>query len=292
MGRSAEDLAKANAHMDEIFDAARIPSQPTSGALFHYSSADGLRDILETGEMFASHVGILNDTTEFSYGMALVRPRLAALADSGFAEVAAKVGRALDERIGCEVFATCFCEEDDLLPQWQGYGAAGSGYSIGFRSATLGLDGDALLLPVSYGDDEAVRRADGAVQWAVHRLRKATDDRTALDAFTTLAVCLLLVATSSKQKVFSHEREWRLLNMQLDKAGNAELSFRNVGGLSVPYVRVAVPRHPASGKLDLVSVRCGPTLFDTATERAVELLLSKCGLEGVPVLRSKAPLRR
>jgi hypothetical protein len=293
--RSPADTAKADWFLDEIFTAAKIPLQPSVPAVFHYTSADGLRGILQTGEIFASHIEFLNDTTELQYGLGVVRPRLAVLEAHGLKRWVGMLESGLDERLGTEIFATCFCAQDDLLPQWHGYGAAGSGYSIGFGTKTLSLDGKAILLPVSYGDAEAIQRADLAIQWAIGRMKAyelADDADAAKDIFTTLATCLILIVTTSKKAVFGHEQEWRFFTIYHHAKDLKDLEFRTIHGLLVPYLRVTIPRPIAGGPLDIVSIRCGPTLLDDAVVRAIRLLLSKSGLPHVPVLRSEAPLRR
>ena len=97
--------------------AAGISSQPTSGILFHYTSAIGLRGILESGNIFGSHVGFLNDTSEWDYGVSIIAKRLPQLAAAGLPSWVDGLNTALNDKMGCEFYAACFCEEDDLLPQ-------------------------------------------------------------------------------------------------------------------------------------------------------------------------------
>lgn len=47
--------------------------------LYHYTTAEGLKSILEGREFWATHVAHLNDSSELEYGLNLLRSRLGVL---------------------------------------------------------------------------------------------------------------------------------------------------------------------------------------------------------------------
>lgn len=144
--RSAVDLANKALNKILAFNIEREfgPKKgPLKGALYHYSTADGLKGIIEKNELWASSAYFLNDSTEITYGCGLVaevlgnwilknpRPETSLALDFAqklrqwFGEELLK-GNVIEP-----IYLACFCEDDNLLSQWRTYGQSG-GYSLGF----------------------------------------------------------------------------------------------------------------------------------------------------------------
>jgi hypothetical protein len=162
--------------------AARHQQPPE--VLYHYTTASGLVGMLSSGRLWATNARFLNDPTEIQYAAKVVRNLLAKaseLYDKKVAEMDA--GKNIVQQIANRlllsgeikkwsadimkilqddenVYIACFCEKGDLLSQWRGYGATGSGYAVGFRSGAIQhLSPDAalnriLLRKVIYDQDE------------------------------------------------------------------------------------------------------------------------------------------
>jgi hypothetical protein len=274
---------------------AGLGREPESDSLFHYTSADGLQGIVGSGQMFASHGKFFNDTSEYEYGLGLLGKPLEALKVVGLGEVRDHILSSFAGHGGYEIFVSCFCEADDLVPQWRGYAAAGAGYSLGLPWRPLSRSGRALLTGVVYGDAAVVEATERAIALATTKAAAATkagDAAALLDVVTSLMVTLLLLIICAKKAVFSYEREFRLVHLlspsEMAKANPVE--FRNSQGLIIPFVRLPVPRDK-EGHLEVTSVRCGPSLHDSATEYGVRMFLNQHDLSTVPILRSDAPLR-
>lgn len=128
---------------------------PPDKVLYHYTSAEGLKGIIENNELWATSAYYLNDSTEVFYGYNVLREVL----DQWFtknkrAEDSITVGLAgqlrssfealFQKRLLKPIYVTCFCEEDNLLSQWRAYGQSG-GYSIGVRVLPkIGIFGERL----------------------------------------------------------------------------------------------------------------------------------------------------
>jgi hypothetical protein len=110
--------------------------------LYHYTTAEGLKGILESGSIWATNSNYLNDSTELLYGnrktleflttkrLESDSPLLASFLDSAL--------KALKEDVPMgETYLACFCRHGDLLSQWRGYGARGLGYSIRLRPLAM-----------------------------------------------------------------------------------------------------------------------------------------------------------
>ena len=120
---------------------------PPNNRLYHYTTADGLKGIVENHEIWATSAYYLNDSAEVAYGCKIVTEALVSWlssrspGDKSFAVAMAEMLRAVFSRdlSGASahrpVFLACFCENDNLLSQWRFYGQSG-GYSIGLAVPT------------------------------------------------------------------------------------------------------------------------------------------------------------
>src|SRR6266496_2487783 len=115
---------------------------PPDTILFHYTSAEGLKGIIESNELWATAY-YLNDAAEMFYGYNVLKEVLdqwlsknSRSEDSitlGLArQLRSSFGDLFEKRLLKPIYLTCFCEEDNLLSQWRAYGQSG-GYSIGFK---------------------------------------------------------------------------------------------------------------------------------------------------------------
>jgi len=198
----------------------------------------------------------------------------------------------LADRGGYDIFVSCYCEIDDLVSQWRGYGAGGAGYSIGIP---LSRSGRVLLIGVVYGDEAVLGAASKAIDLTIQRFVAARKigpggDEAAFDVITSLFLTLMLLAICSKKKVFSFEQAFRLIHLIKTGTSSEAVDFRTANGLVVPFVRLDLPRDN-SERIALSSERCGPSLLDAATGLGVQMHLRARGLGHVPVLRSDVPLR-
>ena len=216
--------------------------------LHHYTTAEGLKGIVESNSLWATAAYYLNDSSEVEYGCAVLRAVLSDwvkaneqnLADSAIAV------RELDRLIShplsqanrmTTMYVACFCERDNLLSQWRAYGQKG-GYSIGFplrRREHLGLYPQnpfysAELLKVNY-EKHLQRRAlndllkrimpmfDNPLIAAGLKADKLADPSYAKFAehlvylLELVYEVLLEVIVTFKNKAFEEEREWRIVVM-------------------------------------------------------------------------------
>ena len=109
-----------------------------SGSLYHYTNLQGAKGILESGALWATDVSYLNDTSEYTYGGAIIRAALAEFQPDEWVSSLLDDLLAPDPRsLGYNIYAACFCEKPDLLSQWRAYSKSGVGYSLEFDRAHL-----------------------------------------------------------------------------------------------------------------------------------------------------------
>ena len=295
------DAARANA----LWVAWERRHQDPPRLLYHYTSAEGLLGMLEGRQLWATNVRFMNDTTELGYGINLVRevlqePATRRARRTARTRTAGKHGRSdilsllADTEVNTKHFAVCFCENGDLLSQWRGYGALGSGFAIGLESRKLGRFA-APFLPESRMGPESLgvilRKViyDPRVQKPLVRkwiacVDSATDPEGAFPAFRMLYECLVCF----KDPGFQEEREWRLI--QQGRVGGNDIckeSFRASAGRIVSYLPLTFPllaSTRATGKPPINdfpagAITYGPTVDDEAAGHALRALVKHHGFD-------------
>lgn len=138
-------VASAQAVFKKIsvtYDRQYSDEPPPGTILYHYTSAEGLKGIIESNELWATSAYYLNDSAEMFYGYNVLKEVLDQwLSKASHCEDSISLGLAqqlrksfedlFEKRLLKPIYLTCFCEEDNLLSQWRAYGQSG-GYSIGF----------------------------------------------------------------------------------------------------------------------------------------------------------------
>ena len=262
--------------------------RPNGGVLYHYTTAEGLKGIIENEELWSTSAYYLNDSAEILYGYRLLDVALeewlkqaTPLEDSisrGLAEsLRHYFGHdALERNVITPIYLTCFCEEGNLLSQWRAYGSSG-GYSIGFKVPAEGIvyglvPGPrvytARCVKVEYDRDKQVRRVleilDSVLpildEQEVKEAVRSIDPISPL-GFSQLSriISEMLVEESIgfKDVAFAVEKEWRFVvrSRELLKQGiddgthtNLPIHFRTARGRLTPFVKLV----PSKAAMPLV----------------------------------------
>lgn len=258
--------------------------------LWHYTSAVGLKGILDSRELWASHVLFVNDKVEASHARELIRRVLGRMVQRSPHAAMELALEQLDALLDRDVFMVAFSEEGDLLGQWRMYGDDGHGFAIGFD--TGGLEQTGIRLHKMLYDEE------NEAEQLVQRMRMMTmviddairaagpDGERAVELGAALAVEHCVAYSTVKHKAFEAEAEWRC-----SKVGGRPKA-RDRDGLLVPYL--ALPLWRDGDMPPLRAIRLGP-LQDRARGRvAVEALWkSTCADALLPeIVASTVPYQR
>src|SRR5882762_4393642 len=111
--------------------------------LWHYTTGTALLAIVSSGQLYATQVGCLNDSTEIRYATRLLREAFLNLqTDQALEEVergflAEFIKDSTQETVvppnaSSKWFVTCFTQQRDDLSQWRAYSGGENGYAIGF----------------------------------------------------------------------------------------------------------------------------------------------------------------
>ena len=113
---------------------------PLPEILYHYTSADALLSIVNSGRISATNIDYLNDSSEVAWMWKAVASQLEATKlseNKAESECATQILKKIEERRRLNEFVASFSENGDDLSQWRAYCPGGFGYSIGFASAAL-----------------------------------------------------------------------------------------------------------------------------------------------------------
>jgi len=252
--------------------------------LYHYTTAEGLKGIVEKQELWATDIFYLNDWTEFYRGRDEFKRELEERPTSTWKCTSEKrVAQAVSDLLqkpnplgNNRVFVCSFSEKGNDLSQWRAYCQDG-GYSIGFRRDQLeqlaNRENNCNLRRCDYSDDCA-HHVDRLLRF-LSRKAGCEDPDTSVRA-TELLLCKF--AAQYKDPRFNDEQEWRLIFV----SSEPKLKFRTRGAFLVPYVRFTL-KDPALWRD--VHVRVGPCLRETDELRVQSIkmfLQSELKRHGLP----------
>jgi hypothetical protein len=231
--------------------------------LYHYTSVNGLRGIIDSGNVWATHLGFLNDLSE---GQAL--------------RVDAEYRARLDETDRrSPVFVASFCRHVDayqmrngLLSQWRGYAGEGGGYCVVFDEAAL----DELV--------DAERRISPGLIIVKNDILYA-DTREPPASLPEGPEFLDLMAFT-KSEAFREENETRIM-LALPPRGIRPIRFRDAEELLIPFVEIFSGRR----KLPVTEIIVGPGPLQRRCAAGVIQFLRAHELD-IGVSLSEIPLAR
>lgn len=286
-----------------------IPSfaRPLPKEIWHYTTAEGLIGILETGKIWATQSACLNDTLEQRYFgdkiHEVVKAKRKTNTDPRLNGMLALADEALLNRnfSTAGLFVTCFSEQEDDLGQWRGYGGGECGYAIGFDTTginkAIARRNGTLLLPMNYDEQkqdflvaDVVHMAE---QYFLQRLAQGiTDtDKLAKDFIIAFAQELDIFACIIKHPKFVSEGERRIAAYLQPNEYNL-LEFRQKRTLLARHLPIDLTiLHEDKNKLPITRIYVGPSPSQQVTKISVGDLLLKFGYKGITVETSKAPYR-
>jgi hypothetical protein len=304
--------------------------RPAKGLLFHYTSTDGFKGIIEKNELWATSAYFLNDSKEIFYGCQIVKEALDDwMAQNPRPETSLSLGLAqqlqeafgdtfLNMKVVRPIFISCFCEGDNLLSQWRAYGKSG-GYSLGFQVPAadpiwgLGFKPETTTLTAVWAKVEYKKNAQlNSCRAILDALLPVFDDLATTNAiaeigahplcgyeviFRRMIDLLLEEVVSFKSEAFASENEWRVVVRQRERIKQGQDDGSKI---VKPYQfrsregmlipYVRLIPSQDGGKLPIAEVHSGPTNDPITTTLAVPILLEQNGFNA-RVIRSDISLR-
>lgn len=136
---SISDTVKPKAQ--KLLESFRKAPLNKSKFIYHYTSASGLRGIVESNCIWATDIAYLNDKEEVDHGITERNKVLNNIVQSSrnspeYKDFASRIGNIKGNR-GDNSFVSCFTRNGDQLSQWRGYSNSVIGYSIEFDREAL-----------------------------------------------------------------------------------------------------------------------------------------------------------
>lgn len=279
--------------------------------LFHYTNSLGLRGILDSSMLWATHYRFLNDTSEVVYSIRvfedLINERRANVQDaviSSFLNVALGISNMLDGML--DGYIACFCERDDLLSQWRTYAESGGGYALGFKTNRIGRPGghqgngqEFVLRRVIYDLEEQRCLLSDVIDKTIQILVNHTRGISPSEERECIIICRQFLFSevidyllSFKHPAFAIEQEWRLCHLTW-RDQERHVLFRDGQFGLTPYVRLDIS--PKAGvhydQLPLARITHGPVPNPDNVAFALRKLLNLRNYSSVDITGSILPVR-
>lgn len=210
--------------------------------LYHYTTLSGLKGILSEGNFWASDVRFMNDSSELTYAIELIDAEVKQVTSNSDMPESIRnffynggVAHILNR---WKPFVACFCEAEDLLSQWRGYGNSDAPVALGLNLVhycSFYLPSRTIFRKVIYEEEkqrQLVRDVMTTWRTTLVELLKAGTNIADLwphlpeyqrnPALDPLREQLIEFSLCFKHPTFAEESEWRLIKLV---APEAELSL-------------------------------------------------------------------
>jgi len=251
--------------------------------LYHYTTTDSFLSIVNGGELWASHIRYLNDTSEQRLAWDHVRARISNRLKTASDEVRERLlpfQSLANSPLDLDLYVLCFSKDGgDRLSQWRGYGESG-GVAIGFEAGEL-------IKRCSHFVTECSRNRPYPMGWAflnqVRYVEPTEDDQSNLvidlfidnpnpteteSRFSKEEVFSLRISLSSanlKHKAFQEENEWRVAIFDVPAES---VQYRCRRSMIVPFVGFDLGKGSPEWPL-IQRVVVGPSPHQSETAAAI-----------------------
>lgn len=299
-------------------------SKPTPDTIYHYTSLDGFKGIIESQDFWLTESDFLNDSTEIEHGIDFARQVFQSFCEQNSSPIASILeGLTIkDKNPRPRINIACFSSERDNLSQWRAYSGISVGVSLGFSKRDLlpqlGYPSECQLVPVLYAEEHKLALwdmfarffSDAYTKDSARQISVSQPDGSIRKFYPTsgyessLKGLLYQLAASCKHSAFEDEREIRLFYTEhsdiVEKYGSgpAKVRFRPTSCFLAPYTTLSDIRNvydlvPAecSPRLALSEVIVGPHPRSDLAIASVKKFLRENGYDDIPVYPSAAPYR-
>lgn len=291
-----ENMQKA---MDAFVDA-NVPDFGTK-SLFHYTSATGLKSILESQKIWFTHYAYLNDYTELQYICSVVKECLDDLKSETpklYKLYRAEHGESFDKKLSSlissmDVYVASFSVVCDKLNMWTYYtkDESSEGYCIEFESFYFSRRMQELNKKISLRPGFVIYDKTTQKSVVSSCLRIMEEVITSVDEITPeqkskihepFLNMLRFYAPIFKHEAFADEQECRII---CTSPSPDFVLTRTKNGVIVPYLELSYDKDKVK------SITCSPTLYQSPVEIGLNALLTANGVSTCEIKRSVIPFR-
>jgi hypothetical protein len=290
--------------------------------LWHYTDWSGLRGIVDSRQVWATHYTYLNDTGELIRALTITKDMFSR--DLAYLQTAIDAVAAGDENETPQLFIASFSEAFDSLEQWRAYSGGSIGFALAFDAKQLREVAESYnfsLVPCKYNDQEARARAkqfDDDWQLALEEIQRYradpqysdTDKRMRVKSWSaeyrTVRGKLAAAMVPFKDECFKREEEVRLVSLALVRGTDYRRmhpdiveDFRLQGTAIIRFVKVPLyfPQGQSCATADpemktpLRAIMFGPAKEDSAAREKLRNYARQ--VTGLPIVvtASRRPIR-
>ncbi|WP_109314281.1 DUF2971 domain-containing protein [Pseudovibrio ascidiaceicola] len=316
---ASEDINPLRIHIEYNFALVRneiLPSKKRQ-KVFHYTDAAGLKGILETGKIWATHFEFLNDEKEILHGAELFKeyeeeillqhPIIKSKKNYMHAEII----RRFMHDTGYNAYLFCTCKRNNKLNQFRYYSGSSGACAIEFNTNKLlsvlpdvnGTPEKSLIINVEYNSNNQIKKCRYIVE-LFYGLLDAILEYYGEDVDSSNEYLMLVLASyryykllcclSFKHSSFEEEEEIRFvfLSPKLLSTPTLVPNFRvSKFGLS-PYLDINIWNPKTHEyRLPVKSITVGPIGQKELFQKSIELLLQKQNIKRVSVNMDSMPYR-
>jgi len=269
--------------------------------LYHYTTVEGLKGILNRRSIWLTHTSTLNDPLELKYGKQLIIDILNEAINNENEDNIKNLLKRLStyvtafDTILYQTYVACFCKTENLLSQWRSYAAQGGGYNLGlrFQSNTKFYhtiddteeNSYVILRKMIYNVNEQKELVSNYISFIIKSSKEALksfkerDDIPEAWPFIAASECVNIffdLILSFKNPVFQEEKEWRLIKVMEAEHKPEILRFREISEGLIPYLETFIfDDLEGEYTFPLFEINFGPMLDNARTKSVLELFLNK-----------------
>ncbi len=259
--------------------------------LYHYTTIEGLKGIVESKSIWATSYRYLNDTEEIRHGLKIIKEYV----DSELRRAYTKNAKAslrfasgilydyIDSRLDFHFFVSSFSSAPDLLSQWRGYCPKSDGVCIGFSFdeqtlATLNKN-HVSLANCEYIDNPAdlppnlTNSIKHSIEVFLQQIRDKTKQMN--DLVQNFEETLIRTAISIKHPSFAEEKEARLICGPTEMEDDS-VFFRAVHQTLIPYKKIELTSGGGE-PVPIAGVIVGPSPKMKLSIGSIQAFLNKNG---------------
>ncbi len=290
-------------------------AENTSSSLYHYTSQNGLLNIIKHKKMWATHIRYLNDASEWLYPEELFRNNFNELLDrllnnlyashelrairngpltkaeemENFLSICKPLFLSNEEIL--DVFVCSFSAKKDDLSQWRGYCPNGNGFCVGFDLSKLVKQAETQVYTIKQCEYDPKIHMD-----QIENLLNAfkTNLENTDNKFTSHLLLLIrkfyAIAPFIKHESFKNEQEWRIVNVLMGE--KFDIKFREGKSMIAPYIEFKLAEEEL---IPINEIIVGPAPHMKLSQHSVKTMLMIHGFDEDSVNKivtlSKVPYR-
>lgn len=295
----------------------------TLPTLYHYTSLDAFKGIIESGMLWATHIAYMNDASEYLHAVKAAGEISGCLAKQETNEVLKYFYEFIEpiltpSQITMDdypsIFISCFSEAKNDLSQWRAYSKGSGGVALGFNSKSVheNVTGGAWLIPVIYDVEKQEKLIREFLQVSANvfakHLSQVQDNREQFveDWYLTWRSFSSQLTPFVKNSSFQQEKEWRII-MPIESTEQDYVSYRSSKFSLIPFIKLKLGHQESSRgentscgtaddvkKIPMLSIEkiiVGPNSAIDRCCYSVKCILERYGYSDVEISASDIPYR-